>query len=128
MPEIVVVVTGPLAADAVDRWGRTLADAALTGPRRLIADLTDCPMVDAAAIVMLLRTHRQMVRAGGTLTLRGPSQRVRRTLRLARVDQVLAVEDPPACPAEPQSPPDAVAPRRVAADSQVAAENPVAAG
>jgi anti-anti-sigma regulatory factor len=51
--------------------------------------------MDAAAIVMLLRVHRQMLRADGALVLRTPPARVRRMLTLARVEQVLEVEEDP---------------------------------
>jgi anti-anti-sigma factor len=94
MSEIVVVVTDPLDGGAVDRWAGELAAAVHHRPERLVADLTGCAWIDAAAIVVLLRTHRQMIGANGTFVLRRPPARVRRTLRLARVDQVLEVEDP----------------------------------
>jgi anti-anti-sigma factor len=94
MSEIVVVVTDPLDGGAVDRWAGELAAAVHHRPDRLVADLTDCAWIDAAAIGVLLRTHGQMIRANGTFVLRRPPARVRRTLRLARVDQVLEVEEP----------------------------------
>jgi anti-anti-sigma factor len=93
MTEIVVQVTQPLDGDAVETWSAELAAAADQRPARLIVDLTACPRIDAAAIVVLLRTHGRLLRAHGTLLLRHPSARIRRTLRLARVDQVLEVED-----------------------------------
>jgi anti-anti-sigma factor len=98
MSEIVVVVTDPLDGGTTDRWAGELAAAVRRHPRRLVADLTDCAWIDAAAIVVLLRTHGQMIRANGTFALRRPPARVRRTLRLARVEQVLEVEDPAVLP------------------------------
>jgi anti-anti-sigma factor len=93
MSEIVVVVTDPLDGAVVERWAGELAAAADRGPQRLVADLTDCAWIDAAAIVALLRLHARMLRANGRFVLRRPPARVRRTLRLARVDQVLEVEE-----------------------------------
>jgi anti-anti-sigma factor len=89
MTEIVVRVTEPLDGEAVGPWSAELTAAAAQRPARLIVDLTACPRLDAAAIVVLLRTHGEMLRAHGTLLLRRPPERIRRTLRLARVDQVL---------------------------------------
>ena len=88
------VVTEALDGRAVQRWSRLLDDAAARRPQRLTVDLSHSPRIDAAAIEMLLRVHRVMLAAGGRLTLRGPGDRVRRTLALARVEQVLDVEDP----------------------------------
>jgi anti-anti-sigma factor len=102
MPEVVVTVTGPFEGAAVERWGGVIAGAVATRPRHLVVDLTQSPGLDAAAIVVLLGTHRAMVHSGGRLTLRGPDARVRRILRLARVDRVFdVVESTPAEVAEP---------------------------
>jgi anti-anti-sigma factor len=106
--EIVVVVTEPLvggtadpapaaagtAAPAFARRARQLTVAVARRPDRLVVDLSACPRIDAAAIGLLLKIHGEMLRAHGTLLLRRPHPRVRRMLRLARVDQVLEVEDP----------------------------------
>jgi anti-anti-sigma factor len=94
IPETVVVVTEPFEGVAVERWSRLIADAADLHPRRLIVDLSDCPLVDAAAVMVLLRTHRAVMRENGRLTLRAPGDRVRRIFTLARVDQVFDIEEP----------------------------------
>jgi anti-anti-sigma factor len=95
MGDVVVVVTDPLDGATVGYWSRVLADAAARRPDRLVVDLAACPRMDAAAIATLLRLHGQMLCAGGGLLLRTPPARVRRMLRLARVEQVLAVEEDP---------------------------------
>ena len=87
------VVTEALEGLAVERWGRTLDEGAARRPDHLVVDLQRCPHVDAAAIDLLLLVHRRLLSAGGRLTLRAPGPRVRRMLELARVDQVLHVED-----------------------------------
>lgn len=93
MQETVVVVTEPFEGAAVPRWAALLAEAAALRPRHLVVDLRDSTQVDAAAIAVLLRAHREMVHAGGRLTLRSPAARVRHMLRLARVDQVFDIQD-----------------------------------
>lgn len=91
MSEIVVVVTTSFEAPSLDRWQRPIDDAVSRRPGRLVIDLRQCPLVDAAAIAVLLRAHRAMVHAGGVLTLRAPTDRVRRILALARLDHVFDV-------------------------------------
>ena len=66
-------------------------------PTHLVVDLRECPRVDAAALAVLLQAHRAMVQAGGTLTLRAPSDRVRRILRIARLENVFEIEDRAVC-------------------------------
>jgi anti-anti-sigma factor len=90
--ETTVVVTEALDGAAVDRWRPRLAEAAAEKPDRLIVDLRRSPRIDAAAIVVLLQLHRDLMRADGRLTLRAPAG-VRRMLGLARVDHVLEVEE-----------------------------------
>jgi anti-anti-sigma factor len=92
IPETVVIVTEALDGDAVERWGRLIADAVALRPALLIIDLRSCPTVDAAALAVLLWAHRSMVAGGGRLTLRAPRDRVRHTLRLARLSQVFDID------------------------------------
>jgi len=94
IPEAVVVVNEAFEGPDVERWGRLIAGAVAMRPRRLVVDLRRSPRVDAAGIAVLLRTHREMVHAGGELILRGPAERVLRILRLSRLDQVFAIENP----------------------------------
>jgi anti-anti-sigma factor len=91
--ETTVVVTEALAGATVDRWRTRFRDAAAGRPARLVLDLRHSPRIDAAAIVMLLQLHRELLRADAQLTLRAPVARVRRMLGLARVDHVLEVEE-----------------------------------
>lgn len=96
IPRTVVIVTEAFEGVAVDRWGRLIAEAVTLRPQQLIIDLSASPLVDAAAIAVLLQAHRTLVHSGGRLILRRPVERVRRIMRLARVDQVFEVEDPSA--------------------------------
>jgi anti-anti-sigma factor len=93
IPETVVLVTEALSGAAVDRWGALLAQAVALRPGVLVVDLRSCPHLDAAALTVLLAAHRSTVAAGGRLVLRAPGGRVRRTLRLARLEQVFEVDD-----------------------------------
>ncbi|MFI5937731.1 STAS domain-containing protein [Actinoplanes sp. NPDC051494] len=91
--ETTVVVTEALDGAAVERWRSRLSEAAALRPARLVVDLRRSPRIDAAAIVVLLQLHAEMMRTDGKLTLLGPVARVRRVLGLARVDHVLEVEE-----------------------------------
>jgi anti-anti-sigma factor len=86
-----IVVDEDLTAEAADRLHGRLADALRLRPAQLVVDLSRCGYADALAIDVLLNAHRQAYQLGGRLTLRGPSQRVDRLLRLARVRQVFHV-------------------------------------
>jgi anti-anti-sigma factor len=92
VPEAVVVVTGPFEGAAVEKWRNLITEAVALQAQRLVVDLTRSTTLDAAAIVVLLGAHREIVCAGGRLTLRGPSGRARRVLRLARVERVFDIE------------------------------------
>ncbi len=102
VPLVEVVITEPLDGLAVPRL-RALLDEALTlQPEHLILDLAGCPSIDAAAIGVLLDAHRRAFLGGGRLTLRAPSVRLRRNLRLARVAHVFHIttaQDPSTEPA-----------------------------
>ncbi len=91
--ETTVVVTESLEGSAVLRWRDLITEAAELRPERLVIDLRQAPSIDGAAVVVLLQTHRKMLRADGRLVLRAPVERVRRMLALARIDRVLDVEN-----------------------------------
>jgi anti-anti-sigma factor len=91
VPVVEVVITEELDVWAMPRLSALLDDALELRPQQLVVDLARCPFMDAAAIGLLLETHRRARRCGARLTLRSPSARLRRNLRLARADRVLHV-------------------------------------
>jgi anti-anti-sigma factor len=95
IPEAVVLVTEPLADDAVGRWQRLIDDAAEMRPDRLVVDLGGADHIDEVAVVMLLQEYRRLTIAGGRLILRSPNARVRDMLSHGRVDRVLDIEESP---------------------------------
>lgn len=90
-PPVEIKVYGNLDAGAAPSVSYQLEEAMAQGPTRLIIDLAECDVIDAAGILLLLDAHRRAVRDGGSIALRSPSQRAQRNLRLARVDRVLQV-------------------------------------
>lgn len=91
IPTIEVVVSGDLDAGSAPHVHDLLQEAVALSPRHLIVDLSECPSIDAAGILLLLDVHRRVMRNGGVVALRSPSERLRRNLRLAKVDRVLQV-------------------------------------
>jgi anti-anti-sigma factor len=89
---VTVIITGALEGPALDGWRRLIGDAVAMRPSRLVLDLVETPSIDAAAIVLLLQVHRELVVADAQLVLRGPVPRVRRMLSLAHVDRVFDIE------------------------------------
>jgi anti-anti-sigma factor len=95
IPEAVVLVTEPLADDAVRRWQQLIDEAAEMRPGRMVVDLRGADYIDEVAVVMLLRELRRMTIAGGRLILRNPNARVRDMLSHGRLDRVLDIEESP---------------------------------
>lgn len=101
VPVVEVVITEELDLWAMPRLSALLDDALGLQPQQLVVDLARCPFMDAAAIGVLLEVHKKARRGGGRLTLRSPSARLRRNLRLARADRVLHVTPESADEPEP---------------------------
>jgi anti-anti-sigma factor len=94
--QLEIRITTPLSAATADDIGGLLDNAVTLRPAHLIIDLTDCEYLDATGIGLLLDIHRRTWQSGGRLSLRGMSPRLRRILKLARVDRVLHTATPPA--------------------------------
>lgn len=91
VPVVEVVITDQLDLWAIPTLSALIDEALELHPVQLVLDLAGCPFMDAAVIGLLLETHRRLRYTGGLLTLRSPSPRLARNLRLARVDRVLHV-------------------------------------
>lgn len=91
VPTVEVVIRGDLDVLTAPAINSTIEEAMALSPQQLIIDLEHCPGIDAAGILLLLDTHRRAIRNGGSVTLRDPSERLQRNLRLAHVDKVLHV-------------------------------------
>ena len=91
VPLVELVITGELDWSSVPRVRQLLDEIVSLGPRHVVLDLAGCPVLDAAAIALLLDVHRELRRGDGQLGLRRPTPRVQRVLELARMHQVLPV-------------------------------------
>jgi anti-anti-sigma factor len=97
-PLVELVILEPLDAEAVPRVRRLLDDVIALRPTHLVVDLSDCTMLDAAGIDLLVQAHRQVWGDGGRLSLIGLSARLHRLLAIARVDRVLHTTPAPTIP------------------------------
>jgi anti-anti-sigma factor len=112
VPLVEVSIAEGLNIGTLPRLSSQLDRVLELSPRHLVIDLTDCPYVDAAAIVLLLDVHRRMWRADAQLSVRAPTARLRKILRAARVDHVLHLV--PEEPDPPHPPPPDAAPATTA--------------
>ena len=103
VPIVELHVSGRLDMACLPEFRDALDAAVRLRPNQLVVDLSDCWGIDAAAIGLLLDVHRGLLRADSSLILRAPTTQLRRTLAIARVDQVLRVL-PEVAPPEPADP------------------------
>jgi anti-anti-sigma factor len=101
-PLVELVIADGIDRQSLVRLQDLLTEAMSLRPTQLVLDLTQCTGLDAAAVDLLLDTHRRMWHLGGRLILRSPSPHLQRIFRLARVDHVFDVVHG----AGPQRPPD----------------------
>jgi anti-anti-sigma factor len=86
-----ITVNGELDLHTLSHLHARLERVLSLRPKQVVIELTGCPFIDATAISFLMDAHRQLWLAGGLLSLRSPSDRIRRILRAARVDTVFDV-------------------------------------
>lgn len=101
VPLVEVCITGRMEFARLPAARAVLDLVVRLRPDQLVIDLAECTGIDAAAIALLLDVHRDLLRAGSSLTLRAPSPRLRRILAIARVTNVLYIV-PEATPPGPQ--------------------------
>jgi anti-anti-sigma factor len=84
-------------AGALDLAGGDLLEDAI-GPfvgttPRVVVDLSEVHFIDSSGLGALIALHQRAADVGGELTLRAPSDAVRRVLDLTRTGPVFEVED-----------------------------------
>jgi len=99
-PLVEIVVTEELTAPAAARLHTLLADALALRPIELVVDLANCPRADALAVDILLNAHRRAFHLGSHMTLRAPTERLRRLLALNHLDRVFDISE-----SAPEQPP-----------------------
>jgi anti-anti-sigma factor len=93
-PAVVVVVGGELDLDTSPRLRQVLLDLVRAqGQRTILLDVATLTFLDSSALGVLVTVQRDLTGGGGQLTVRAPSNAVRRVLEITGLDRVLAVED-----------------------------------
>jgi anti-anti-sigma factor len=91
VPVVEIYLTDRLDLTCLAPVQAALDAAVRLHPDRLVVDMARCVGIDAAGVALLLDVHRQLLRVGAGLTLRAPTPRLRRILRISRVEHVLHV-------------------------------------
>ena len=89
----VVVCCGELDLDATDELWDCLEKARAEGPVTL--DLAGVTFMDSSGINLLLRAYAAHGRVPGAVTLRSPSEAVRRTLEMTGIEGVFRIDEAP---------------------------------
>jgi anti-sigma B factor antagonist len=83
-------------AGALDLAGGDLLEEAVSPflgtTERVVVDLSDVQFIDSSGLGALIAVHQQAVDAGGELTLRAPSDPVRRVLDITQTAPVFEVD------------------------------------
>ena len=90
-PLVEIIVKDDLTQTGAARLLMLLTDALDMRPQQLVVDLGGCQLADAGAVDVLLTIHRRAWAIGSRLTLRAPSPRMRRLLKLTRTEHVFNV-------------------------------------
>ena len=103
MPNIALVpVEGDLDVTTAPRVRATVDSLIASGCRRVILNMAGVQYVDSAGMALLFREIRSMRQAGGLLSLINVSDRVLRTLRIARVVDFAPISGTNARPEVPE--------------------------
>lgn len=78
-------------SEGIERVSEVLAAGG--NPPRLVLDLSHLRVVSSTFLAMLVKLHRNIAAAGGTMALYGMSPVGRDALRATRLDQMLRVFD-----------------------------------
>lgn len=90
----VVVFEGRLDKETVPEARRRVLKALKRNPAgSLDVDLSRLERMDTAGVALLVELHRNALRKGGRVRLRGLNEGARRMIQLARLDQVLEVAE-----------------------------------
>lgn len=76
---------------ATDSFRDTILGLIDRGEKNLLLDLHDVPLLDSSGIGALVRCHNAVQQAGGKCKLFAPSDFVRRSLELVRVDSLFEI-------------------------------------
>jgi anti-anti-sigma factor len=89
----VIAIEGEADMSTAVRFNQSFFEAARSGLRGIVADLTEVDFIDSTMLNALIVGHRRMLRDRGRFAVVSPSENVRRVLDLTGLGQILAVFD-----------------------------------
>jgi len=92
--DAVVRAAGDLDLASVPRLDAVLEEAFGVGAdvARVVVDASAIEFIDSSGLTALVKAHRRAGEAGLRMVVRDPSERVRRTFALTRLDGVFEIE------------------------------------
>ena len=93
-PEVVVVIGGELDIVTSPQLRTVLLDLVRTeGQRSIVLDVAELTFIDSSALGVLATVLRDLEALDGRLTVRSPSNAVRRVFEITGLDKAIVVED-----------------------------------
>jgi anti-sigma B factor antagonist len=68
-------------------------ESAIDDATRVVVDLSEIRFIDSTGLSLLVRAHRHLRQAGGTFTVRSPSEMAARVLKITGLDAVFGLGD-----------------------------------
>jgi anti-sigma B factor antagonist len=88
-------VTGEVDLATAEEIGQAATTALDAGATALVIDLHQVTFLDSTGLAVLVAVNNHATAGGARLTIRGPSPRVRKVLRITGLDEFLPVEPDP---------------------------------
>ena len=90
---VVVAVSGELDLDTSPRLRRVLLDLVRDqGNRSIVLDVASLTFIDSSALGVLVTVHRDLSAVDGVLTVRSPTNAVRRVFEITGLDRAIVVD------------------------------------
>ena len=90
---VLVVLAGEMDIVSSGEFSRRMAELDVNDPAHVVVDLAGLTFIDSSGINALLRAAGSVEDRGGTAVLRSPSPAARRVFEIARVAQVVTVDE-----------------------------------
>ena len=90
---VLVVLAGEMDIVSSGEFSRRMAELDVDEPAHVVVDLAGLTFIDSSGINALLRAASSVEERGGTAVLASPSPAARRVFEIARVAQVVTVDE-----------------------------------
>ncbi len=90
VPAVVLLSGNVLGGAEAVEFSRAIAGLLRDGVTRVIADLSDVPLMNSSGLGMLVAASSSMRSAGGVLAVSGANEKIQGLFKMTRIDSVLA--------------------------------------